>query len=158
KHLNRLVEPFDRHWSKWGDLNKALSQLQRPGGESDATGRCELLHPGRQMGGLAYGRIVHAEIAADGADHNLPRVDPDADLHLHALLPAKLMRVAPHHLLHPEGGIAGPNRVVLVAERRAEERHDAVAHHLIHRALEAVYGVHHPPEHGIEDLTRLLGV
>ena len=48
--------------------------------------------------------------------------------------------------------------MVLVGERRAEQRHDAVAHHLVDRALVAVDGLHHPLEDGIEELARLLGV
>jgi hypothetical protein len=48
--------------------------------------------------------------------------------------------------------------VILVGQRRAEERHDPVAHHLVHRALVAVDGFHHPLEDGIEELARLLGV
>ncbi len=69
-----------------------------------------------------------------------------------------LLRVLLHALLHPERRVAGPHGVVLVGQRRAEERHDPVAHHLVHRALVAVDGLHHPFEHRIEDLTRLLGV
>ena len=48
--------------------------------------------------------------------------------------------------------------MVLVGERGAEERHDAVSHHLIHRALVAVDRLHHVLEHGVEDLACLLGV
>ena len=48
--------------------------------------------------------------------------------------------------------------MILVGERRAKQRHDAVAHHLVHRALVAVHGLHHALEHGVEELARLLGV
>ena len=48
--------------------------------------------------------------------------------------------------------------MVLVGERRAEQRHDPVAHDLVDGALVAVDGLHHPLEHGIEELPRLLGV
>ena len=69
-----------------------------------------------------------------------------------------LLGVAPHRGLHVERRVAGPHRVVLVGERRAEERHDPVAHDLVDRALVAVDGLHHPLEDGIEELPRLLGV
>src|SRR5262249_13312371 len=39
-----------------------------------------------------------------------------------------------------------------------KQRHDAITHYLVYCALEAVHGIHHPLEHGIKDLTRLLGV
>ena len=107
---------------------------------------------------LADGRVVHVQIAADGAHDDLAGVEPDADLHVHAVGAAHLLRVALHLLLHPERRVAGPHGVVLVGERRAEERHDPVAHHLVHRALVAVDGLHHALEHGIEELARLLGI
>jgi hypothetical protein len=48
--------------------------------------------------------------------------------------------------------------MILVGERRAEERHDPVAHDLIHRTLVAMDSLHHVLEYGIEDLPGLLGV
>jgi hypothetical protein len=48
--------------------------------------------------------------------------------------------------------------VVLVGERGAEERHDPVAHDLVHGALVAVHGFHHPFQHWVEQLARLLGI
>ena len=68
------------------------------------------------------------------------------------------LRVLRDRLLHPQRRVARPHRVVLVGERRAEERHDAVAHDLVDRALVAVDGLHHPLEHRVEELPRLLGV
>ena len=47
-------------------------------------------------------------------------IDPDADLHLHALRAAKLLRMVPYDLLHPEGGIAGPHRMVRMGKRRTD--------------------------------------
>src|SRR5262249_45533096 len=41
---------------------------------------------------------------------------------------------------------------------RAEQRHDAVAHHLVDGALVPVDRLHHVLEDGIEELARLLGV
>ena len=48
--------------------------------------------------------------------------------------------------------------MVLVGEGRAEERHDPVAHHLVDGALVAMHRLHHPLEHRVEELARLLGV
>ena len=41
---------------------------------------------------------------------------------------------------------------------RAEERHDPVAHDLVHRARVAVDGFHHGLEHRIENPPRVLGI
>ena len=110
------------------------------------------------MGRLADRRVVHVQIAADGAHDDLARVEPDPDLHVHAVRVARLLRVAHHQLLHPERRIARPDGVVLVGERRAEQRHDPVAHDLVHRALVAMDRVHHVLEHRIEELARVLGI
>jgi hypothetical protein len=48
--------------------------------------------------------------------------------------------------------------MVLVGQRRAEERHDPITHDLVDRALVAVDGLHHAFEDGIEELPSLLGV
>jgi hypothetical protein len=48
--------------------------------------------------------------------------------------------------------------VILVSERRSEERHDPIAHHLVHGALVPMHGVHHSLEHGIQDPAGLLGI
>ena len=48
--------------------------------------------------------------------------------------------------------------MVIMGKRRAEQRHDAVAHHLIHGAFVAVHGLHHPFEDRIKEALRLLGI
>src|SRR5262245_50152047 len=48
--------------------------------------------------------------------------------------------------------------MILVGYRRTEQRHDAVAHHLVHRALVVMHGLHHSLEHGVEQLARILGI
>ena len=88
-----------------------------------------------------------------------PELQPDPDLERHAVrAPEHSSAYRLHRLLHAERGVAGPHGVVLVGQRRAEERHDPVAHDLVDRALVAVDGVHHPLEDGVEQLARFLGV
>jgi hypothetical protein len=48
--------------------------------------------------------------------------------------------------------------VILVGQRRTEQGHDPVAHHLVDGALVVMDGLHHPLQHGVEQLARLLGV
>ena len=69
-----------------------------------------------------------------------------------------LVGVAADRLLHGQGGVAGAHGVVLVRERGAEERHDAVAHDLVDGALVAVHRLHHALEDGVQELARLLRV
>jgi hypothetical protein len=107
---------------------------------------------------LPHCGVVHAEIGADGADHDLARVNADPDVDERAVFAASLLGIAPDLLLHPEGGIAGAHRVVLVGDGGAEKRHDAVAHDLVHGALVAVHGFHHQVEDRIQELPRFFGV
>ena len=55
--------------------------------------------------------------------------------------------------LHPQRRVARTHGVILVGERRAEERHDPVAHHLVHRAFVAVHRLHHVFKNGVENLS-----
>ena len=48
--------------------------------------------------------------------------------------------------------------VILVGDRRAEERHDPVSRELIHGALVAVHRLHHAVEAPVHDLVQLLGI
>ena len=107
---------------------------------------------------LADGRIVHVQVAADGADDDLARVQTDTDLHLDAMGAPDRFAIALHRLLHAERGVAGAHRMVLVGQRRAEERHDPVTHNLVDGAFVAVNGFHHVFEDGVEELARLLGI
>jgi hypothetical protein len=60
--------------------------------------------------------------------------------------------------MHAQRRVAGAHRVILVGERRAEQRHDAIAHHKIDGALIVMHCFHHAVEHRLEDRARLLGI
>jgi hypothetical protein len=48
--------------------------------------------------------------------------------------------------------------MVLMGERGAEERHDAVASHFVHRAFVVMDGFHHPLDHRVEKFACLLRI
>jgi hypothetical protein len=156
--LDRLAHPLHGHGAERPDVHVALSQPQRPGRDQDRARHGHLLEPGGQMGRLPDRGIVHVQIAADRADHDLPGVESDPDLDGDPGSALDLLGVALDGGLHPERRVARPYPVVLVSEGRAEERHDPVAHHLVHRPLVAVDRLHHQLEHRVEDLSRLLRV
>ena len=92
---------------------------------------------------------------------NGPRPLPSSaphELDRDAFLASDLVPVTIYRLLHPERSIAGPHAMVLVRQRRTEERHDAVSHDLGHRAFVMVNGLHHVLEHGIENLPAVLRI
>ena len=52
--------------------------------------------------------------------------------------------------LHHEGGITGPDGVIFVCHRRAEQRHDFVAHEMTYGPLVPVHRVDHQFEYRVE--------
>jgi len=156
--LDGLREPAHGHGPERPDLDIALGQTQGVLGHEGGARARELLHPRGQVRGLADGGVVHVEIAVDRPHHHLARIEPHADLHVDALRAPELVRVPADRLLHPERGMAGAHRVILVTHGGAEEGHDAVAHDLVDGALVAMHRFHHPLEHRIEKLARFLGI
>ena len=71
---------------------------------------------------------------------------------------AQLVGVAAQRLAHVQRGVAGALRVILVRDRRAEQRHDPVAGVLVHRALEAVHAVGEDLQEAVEDAVPLLRI
>ena len=87
-----------------------------------------------------------------------PAVETHAHAQLQAPGAAHLVGGGLHGRLHGQGGIAGAQGVVFVGNGRAKQGHNAIAQHLIHRALEAVHGVHHAVDGGIEELLGGFGI
>ena len=69
-----------------------------------------------------------------------------------------LLSVAAHGSLHGQGGITGPHGVIFMSYRGTEERHDAVAQHLVHGALVAVHGVHHDVQRRVQERAGLFWI
>ena len=108
-----------------------------------------MFHPRGEVSRLADGRVVHVQIAADRAHDDLAGVEADTVLHFDAVRATRLVRVALQRVLHPQCRVAGAHGVVFVGDRGAEQRHDAVAHHLIDGAFVVVRRLHHVLEHRI---------
>ena len=92
------------------------------------------------------------------AHHDFPGIKSHADLDLNAMRATDLFAIVTDALLHRQGRVAGADRMVLMRDRRAEQSHDAIAHHLIDGPLIAVDRRHHPFQHGVEEQAGLLGV
>jgi hypothetical protein len=98
------------------------------------------------------------EIVANGPHHDLAGVEANPDLHLATMHTAHRFAVAADRVLHGECGIASPDGVVFMRNRRPKQGHNAIAHNLVHSAFVAMHGRHHALQHGIEELARLLRV
>jgi hypothetical protein len=69
--LHRRRQALHGQGAEGRDLHVAFSQLQRGRAEDNAARLGELFHPGREMGSLAHCRVVHVQIAANGAHDHL---------------------------------------------------------------------------------------
>ena len=156
--LDALAAAFHRHRTKGPHRHEPFDQVERRRPDQHGARARELLHPRGEMRRLTDCRVVHAQVIADRADHDFAGVEPDPDLHGHAVRAPRLLGVSIDGFLHAERGITGADGVVFVRDRRAEQCHDPVAHHLVHRALVVVNGVHHVCEDRVEDLARLLRI
>ena len=98
------------------------------------------------------------QVIANGAHHHLTGVAAYPDAHLQAMCAPHRLRIVAQGCLHGQGGVTGAHGVVLMGNGRPEERHDAIAQHLVHHALEAVHGVHHVVQGRVQEPLRRFGV
>jgi hypothetical protein len=126
--------------------------------EIGLAGLGELLHALREADGVAERGVLHAEVLADRPHHHLAGVEAHADREAEPLRAAELRRVGGELVLEMERRVAGAPGVVLVGDRRPEQRHDAVARELVDRALEAVDALAEDREEAVHDPPPLLRV
>ena len=79
------------------------------------------------------------------AHHDLTRMQTRAHLNLDAEVASGLFGNFAERALHSERRITGPDSVILMRYRRAEQRHDAVAQYLVDGAFVAVHGTASSP-------------
>jgi hypothetical protein len=139
KCRDRAGEPAELE--RAGGLERDLV-LDESGGrlaEQDCAGRGRLLKPGREMRRVSDRRVVHAQVVADRPDHDESGIEPHPHAERHGLARLERQRPVGHGAGNSEGGERGAPGMVLVGDGRAEERHEAVAQELVHRAFVAVH-------------------
>ena len=107
--------------------------------------------PDRRVLGMPRGSL-------DRAHHDFASIHADADLDRRQASFAECRRVAPEIFLHPQRRIQRALRMVLVGERSAEHREDAVAGRLHHVAIVAIHRRDHELEGGIDDRAGFLRI
>jgi hypothetical protein len=112
----------------------------------------------RQIHGLALRGVVHAQVVADLADDHVPRVEAHARGEAQPVLEPQLVGELAQRVPHRQGRQTRALGVILVSNRCAEQRHDAVARVLVDRAFEAVDAVGQDFEEAIHDPVQLLGI
>jgi hypothetical protein len=129
-------------------LEIAAHQLRGPLAHQHRARRRRRLQPGRQHRGVTERGVIHPQVITDRPHHHQATVDPDPDPHLR-------LRGDPQRGQH---GVPG---VVLMRDRRPEQRHEPIAEELVDRALIPVHlGQRHleePVDHPVELLRPQLG-
>src|SRR5262249_43701084 len=107
---------------------------------------------------MPLGRVVHAQIVADRPDDDLAGVEADPHREVEAMAALQLLGVAPQLVSQVKRRPARALGVILVRDRRPEQRHDAVAGVLRDGSLEAVHAVGEEVEEAVHDAVPVLGV
>jgi hypothetical protein len=158
KHLDRLCHSLNRHGAQGLGVDKSLCEPQRLRHQQDGPGNSQLLRSGGKMRGQPDHGVVRVQIATNRPNDDLTGVQSDTDLNRNAIGPQDSVYILADRLLHPKRRVARPHRVVLVGDRRPEQRHDPVAHDLVHGALVAVDRLYHALEDRIQELAGFLGI
>jgi hypothetical protein len=124
----------------------------------DLAGLRKREQPRRQVRGIPDRGVVHAEVVADLADDHGARVEPHAHLELDASLGAQVVAVRGERPLEAEGRVDRAQRVVLMGDGRAEQRHEPVAEELIDGTLVAVNLAEHQLEGTVHESVDVLGI
>ena len=159
-----LREPVGGHGLRLALELERLDRLDRDRVAHEAEGRLPDQDLARGGGLLEAGGDVdrvagHERLPGRAlSGHDLAGVDPDAqrDPRAEALLELGVQRR--QALLHLPGGAHGPQRIVLVRERDAEDRHHRVPDELLHRSAVALDRASHLVEVGEHHLAHALGV
>ena len=133
---------------------------ETPGGLGDLhrTRGGGLLHPGRNVDGVAHRRVLDPQVGSDCADDHQAGVDAHPDVEVDTPASSDLFPIRRYRRQDLETGPHGPFRVVLVGDRRSEEGQDGVAHQSGQRSLVPVDGGDEVFERAVHDLGPLLGV
>src|SRR5690348_7094912 len=85
-------------------------------------------------------------------------MNTNADVQSRFFRLAKPLTIATHLILHCERGVARAQRVVLVRQRRTEQRHDAIAQNLVNGPLVFMNRIHHDAKNWINNSLSRLGI
>lgn len=69
-----------------------------------------------------------------------------------------LRGVGAHGRLHRQGGVTGPQGVIFMGQRDAEQGHHAVAQYLVDGTAVALHGVRHGAQDGLQELLNAFGI
>src|SRR5207247_1173962 len=132
------------------EVVEARGEVPRLLGHSDAARWRQLLYPGGEPDDVPLRGVVHAQVVADPPHDDLAGVQAHPPRDLEPALARHVFGQRAELARQIEGGRTGALGVVLVGDRGAEERHDAVAGVLVDGPLVSVNAARKDPEQTIE--------
>jgi len=133
--LDGLRQPLHGNGPQSGHLHQSLYEPEGVGRQEGTPRMRQLFHMGSQMHRLTNGRVIHVQIIADRAHHHLTGIEPDPHLHGETLGAAHVLGIGPDRRVHGQRGVTRPHGMVLMRNGGAKQRHNTIAHDLIHRAI-----------------------
>ena len=155
---DRLPAPAELELTQILELEETHHHVGGPLRDVDLACLRDLLDPRGQSHGVTLCGVVHPEVVADLSDHDVSGVHTHSNGEVQAALATELTRVLAKPLGQVERCVAGTTRVVLVRDRRTEQRHDPIARELVDRPLEPVDTLGEDQEEPIQDVVPLLRV
>src|SRR5262245_29115374 len=110
------------------------------------------------MRALAHRSVVQLEVAPDGTHDHFTRVHANSNLYWNSIGLLNSFGILFHRLLHSERSVTGSYSVVFMRQRRTEQGHDPVTHHLVYGSFVAMHGFHHLFENRIKNLPGFLWI
>jgi hypothetical protein len=133
-------------------LDRAARRAHGALADGDAPRPSRALQPGGDVDHVSH----HGVVLADRAGEHLPGVHAHAQVEVHAI--GQVLVHVPHRGLHAEPGAHRALLVVLVGDRRAEDRHDVVAYVLVDGPAVALDLRSEPHQHAVDERLHGLGV
>ncbi|MCY1283203.1 hypothetical protein D9M70_320760 [compost metagenome] len=158
-HRQRFAHALDMRGAQRRELEIALGELVRGFADQDRCRGGNPFHARGNVDGVADRIVIGMQvILADRSHYHLAGMDADADLQRDALLQPDPVAVAMHRALHPQRGVQRAQGMVLVRDRRAEQRQDAVAEELGDIAFVVVDRLHHQCHDRVDQAARVFRV
>jgi hypothetical protein len=118
----------------------------------------QALQTSGDVGGVADGGVIHAQVIANAADHHQAGIQAQAQANLHVALGFELLVIGVDRFLDHQGRHDRPESMVFEGHGGPKKSHQAVSQELIHRPLIAMDGFSHQPQGLVHDLVHRFGI
>jgi hypothetical protein len=139
-------------------LDLGRHEAMRLGGDQDPHGRGDGLEARRDVHRVADGEVLLATFAAHRSDDDVAGVDPDADVQADLPVPDRPAAQLAGGIDQVESRPDRAHRVVLVGDRRPEEREESIAQELRNAASVPLDDRREPGQRRIDHGLPVLGV